>query len=150
MNPFTYKGWLFTVLYQSIFMKSWLEGKRCQQQGWLQPLDDCQAKPIQELGGASQGVDWGKSHYAQMCPWKWATNVAFLVSSHFWTIDNVRSILPESRRKRTGQLLSGNFAFHLEIKVSESGGRVERDRIQVGHVLRPWNKLHEINIPIKY
>ncbi len=42
--------------------------------------------------------------------------------------------------KRTGLLLSGpkssflmkvNFAFHLEIKVPESGGRVERHRIHV-------------------
>ncbi len=46
--------------------------------------------------------------------------------SHFWTRDNVRSILPGLRRKITGLLLSGpkssfqikvNFAFHLEIKV---------------------------------
>ncbi len=45
--------------------------------------------------------------------------------------------------KRTGLLLSGpkssfqmkvNFAFHLEIKVPESGGRVERHRIHVA-----WN-----------
>ncbi len=54
--------------------------------------------------------------------------------------DNVRSILPGLWRKRTGLLLSGpkssfqmkvNFAFHLEIKVPESGGRVERHRIHV-------------------
>ncbi len=58
----------------------------------------------------------------------------------FWTRDNVRSILPGLWRKRTGLLLSGpkssfqmkvNFAFHLEIKVPESGGRVERHRIHV-------------------
>ncbi len=57
-----------------------------------------------------------------------------------WTRDNVRSILPGLWRKRTGLLLSGpkssfqmkvNFAFHLEIKVPESGGRVERHRIHV-------------------
>ncbi len=44
------------------------------------------------------------------------------------------------RRKRTGLLLSSpksffqikvNFAFHLEIKVPESGGRVERHIIHV-------------------
>ncbi len=44
------------------------------------------------------------------------------------------------RRKRTGLLLSGlkssfqmkvHFAFNLEIKVPESGGRVERNRIHV-------------------
>ncbi len=63
--------------------------------------------------------------------------------SHFWTRDNVRSILPELWRKRTGLLLSGpkssfqmkvNFAFHLEIKVLESGGRVERHRIHFSPV----------------
>ncbi len=46
--------------------------------------------------------------------------------SHFWNRNNVRSILPGLRRKRTGLLLSGpkssfqikvNFAFDLEIKV---------------------------------
>ena len=68
------------------------------------------------------------------------TAVAFLVSSHSRTRDNVRSVLPGLRRKRTGPLLSGpkssfqmevNFAFHLEIKVPESGGIMERERIQV-------------------
>ncbi len=61
-------------------------------------------------------------------------------TSHFWTRDNVRSVLPGLWRKRTGLLLSGpkssfqmkvNFAFNLEIKVPESGGRVERHRIHV-------------------
>ncbi len=46
----------------------------------------------------------------------------------------------ENKRKRTGLLLSGpkssfqmkvHFAFHLEIKVPESGGKVERHRIHV-------------------
>ncbi len=55
-------------------------------------------------------------------------------------LNNVRSVLPGLWRKRTGLLLSGpkssfqmkvNFAFHLEIKVPESGGRVERHRIHV-------------------
>ncbi len=74
-----------------------------------------------------------KSHHAQTYSRKG-------LPSHFWTRDNVRSILPGLWRKRTGLLLSGpkssfqmkvNFAFHLEIKVPESGGRVERHRIHV-------------------
>ncbi len=61
-------------------------------------------------------------------------------TKHFWNRNIVRSILPGLRRKRTGLLLSGpmssfqmkaNFAFHLEIKVPESGGREERHRIHV-------------------
>ncbi len=60
--------------------------------------------------------------------------------SHFWNRNIVRSILPGLRRKRTGLLLSCpkssfqmklNVAFHLEINVPESGGRVERNRIHV-------------------
>ncbi len=71
---------------------------------------------------------------------KWAAAaVTFLEPSHSRTRNNVRSISPGLRRKRTGLLLSGpqssfqmkvNFAFHLEINVSESGGKVERHRIQ--------------------
>ncbi len=108
------------------------------QQGWPQAWEYSQAKLIQTLGRASQGVDWSwsqciKSHHAQ-------TSSGKGLPSHFWTRDNVRSILPGLWRKRTGLLLSGpkssfqmkvNFAFHLEIKVPESGGRVERHRIHV-------------------
>ncbi len=63
----------------------------------------------------------------------WVSAVAFLVSSHSWTIDSVRSISPGLKTKRTGLLLSGpklcslmkvNFAFPLEMK----GPRVWRKR----------------------
>ncbi len=96
------------------------------------------SKLIQTLVRASQGVDWSwsqciKSHHAQ-------TSSGKGLPSHFWTRDNVRGVLPGLWRKRTGLLLSGpkcsfqmkvNSAFHLEIKVPESGGRVERHRIHV-------------------
>ncbi len=56
----------------------------------------------------------------------WVSAVAFLVSSHSWTTDSVRSVSPGLKTKRTGLLLSGpklcslmkvNFAFPLEIRV---------------------------------
>ncbi len=56
------------------------------------------------------------------------------------TTDIVRSVSPGLKTKRTGLLLSGpklcslmkvNFAFPLEIRVPESGGREERHRIHV-------------------
>ncbi len=111
------------------------------QQGWLQAWEYCQEKPIQTLRRASQGVNWSwsqciKSHHAQ-------TSSGKELPSHFWNRNIVRSILPGLRRKRTGLLLSGpkssfqmkvNFAFRLEIKVPESGGREERHRIQVAWV----------------
>ncbi len=70
----------------------------------------------------------------------WVSAVAFLVSSHSWTTDRVRSVSPGLKTKRTGLLLSGpklcslikvNLAFPLEIRVPESGGREERHRIHV-------------------
>ncbi len=70
----------------------------------------------------------------------WVSAVAFLVSSHSWTSDSVRSVSPGLKSKRTGLLLSGPklcslmkviFAFPLEIRVPESGGREERHRIHV-------------------
>ncbi len=108
------------------------------QQRWPQAWEYCQAKPIQTLGRASQGVNWSwsqciKSHHAQ-------TSSGKELPSHFWNRNIVRSNLPGLRRKRAGLLLSGprssfqmkiNFAFNLEIKVPESGGRVERHSIHV-------------------
>ncbi len=108
------------------------------QQGWPQAWEYCQAKSIQTLGRASQVVNWSwseciKSHHVQ-------TSSSKGLPSHFWKRNIVRSILPGLRRKRTGLLLSGpkssfqmkvNFAFNLEIKVLESGGRVGRHRIHV-------------------
>ncbi len=106
------------------------------QQGWPQAWEYCQAKLIQTLGRASQGVNWSwsqciKSHRAQ-------TSSGKGLPSHIWNI--VRSILPGLKRKITLLLLSGpkssfqmkvNVVFNLEIKVPESGGRVERHRIHV-------------------
>ncbi len=69
------------------------------QQGWLQAWEYCQAKLIQTLVRASQGVDWSwsqciKSHHAQ-------TSSGKGLPSHFWTRDNVRSVLPGLWRKIT-------------------------------------------------
>ncbi len=119
-------------------MQSWLErrnwkGKGAQATGMTQAWEYCQAKPIQTLGRASQGVNWSwsqciKSHHAQTSSGKELPN-------HFWNRNIVRSILPGLRRKRTGLLLSGpkssfqmkvHFAFNFEIRVPESGGREER------------------------
>ncbi len=104
------------------------------QQGWPQAWEYCQAKPIQTLERASQGVNWSwsqciKSHHAQ-------TSSGKGLPSHFWNRNVARSILPGLKRRRTGLLLSGpkssfqmkvNFGFNL---VPESGGRVERHRIK--------------------
>ncbi len=102
------------------------------QQGWAQAWEYCQAKLIQILGRVSQGVNWSwsqciKSHYAQ-------TSSGKGLPSHFWNKNNVSSILPGLRRKKTGLLLSGpktsfqikvNFAFNLEIEVWRKTGEAQ-------------------------
>ncbi len=86
------------------------------QQGWPQAWEYSQAKLIQTLGRASQGVDWSwsqciKSHHAQ-------TSSGKGLPSHFWTRDNVRSILPGLWRKRTGLLLSGSkSSFQMKVNL---------------------------------
>ncbi len=108
------------------------------QQGWPQAWEYCQAKPIETLGRDTQGVNWSwsqciKSHHTQ-------TSSGKGLPSHFWNINIVRSIFPWLRRKITGLLpsvrkssfkMKVHFAFYLEIKVPESGGREERHRIHV-------------------
>ncbi len=68
------------------------------QQGWPQAWEYGQAKPIQTLGRASQGVNWSwsqciKSIHAQ-------TSSGKGLPSHFWNRNIVRSILPGLRRKQ--------------------------------------------------
>ncbi len=90
------------------------------QQVWPQAWEYCQAKPIQTLGRASQGVNWSwsqciKSQHAQ-------TSSGKELPSHFWNRNIVRNILPGLKRKKTGLLLrcpkssfqmKVNVAFHL-------------------------------------
>ncbi len=84
-----------------------------------------------------------KNHYAQTYARHGFQLSHSLWSSHSWTTDSVRSVLAWAKDKRTGLLLSGpklcslmkvNFAFPLEIRVPESGGREERHRIHVAEV----------------
>ncbi len=81
------------------------------QQGWAQAWEYSQAKSIETLGRASQGVNWSwsqciKSHHAQ-------TSSGKELPSHFWTRNIIRSILPGLRRKITGLLLSGPKSSYI-------------------------------------
>ncbi len=96
------------------------------QQEWPQAWEYSQAKLIQTLGRVSQGVDWSwsqciKSHHAQ-------TSSGKGLPSHFWTRDNVRSILPGLWRKRTGLLLKVLFSDESKFCISfgNQGPRVWR------------------------
>ncbi len=63
----------------------------------------------------------------------WVSAVAFLVSSHSWTTDSVRSVSWAKEKKdwtaaEWSKVMfsdESNFAFPLEIRVPESGGREE-------------------------
>ncbi len=123
-------------------MQSWLEGriwvgKGAQATGMTASLriqsSKADSNTCESFTRSGLKLECIKSHHAQ-------TSSGKGLPSHFWFRDNVRSVLPGLWRKRTGLLLSGpkssfqmkvNFAFHLEIKVPESGGRVERHRIHV-------------------
>ncbi len=119
-------------------MQSWLEGriwvgKGPQSTGMTASLRIQSSKADSNTLESFTRSQCIKSHHTR-------TSSGKGLPSHFWTRDNVRSVLPGLWRKRTGLLLSGpkssfqmkvNFAFHLEIKVPESGGRVERHRIHV-------------------
>ncbi len=96
-----------------------------------QPYEDCQAKSIQEFGWTSQGMDWGWGQASRAPHTDVSRNLATVV---------VRGVLPGLRRRRTGLLPSGpkssfqmraSFVFHLESKVLESGGRLEKLIAQV-------------------
>lgn len=61
----------------------------------------------------------GLVHEQLLCSkvsWKWATGETFLLSSHSWSRDSVRSVAGGPRRKRTSVVLKW---FHLEIEVSQ-------------------------------
>ncbi len=109
-----------------------------------QPYEDCQAKSIRIwVNFTRNGLRLGSRHqeppHTDMSR-NLATVVVFLLLSHSWTTDNVRGVLPGLRRRRTGLLPSGpkssfqmraSFVFHLQTKVLESGGRVEKLIAQV-------------------
>ncbi len=110
-----------------------------------QPYEDCQAKLIQEFGWTSQGMDWG-----------WGQGIKS--TTHRRVEEFVYSCgqrrLTWTKRRRTGLLPSGpkssfqmraSFVFHLETKVLESGGRLEKLIAQVAwspvlsfHILWWW------------
>lgn len=107
-------------------------------QGWPRPWEDCRTKPIQELGGGALHKEATEAGVGTSTATR-VTSVASRMSSRSWSRGDITSILPGLRRKTTASLLSGPkfsfqmkvaFAFHLEIKVSQSGVRVERHSIQ--------------------
>ncbi len=129
-----WKGWLFkSAVLKHIKCK--VKENEHKQQGWPQAWEYCQAKPIQTIGRASQGVNWSWSQCIKLL-----CSVIFRkrLPSHFWDRKIIRSILPGLRRKITGLLLRSKVLFSDKIKFCfsfgnqslESEERLERHRIQ--------------------
>ncbi len=96
-----------------------------------QLYEDCQEKSIQEFGWTSQGMDWGWGQGIKSTTHRRVEEFGY--SYH-------QRRLTWAKRRRTGLLPSGpkssfqmraSIVFHLETKVLESGGRVEKLKAQV-------------------
>ncbi len=125
------------VLYPSMLTESWVEGKG------MEEKDAQSTERTTALWGLSSKIDsriWVNftrnglrlgSRHQEPPHTDVSRNLATVV---------VRGVLPGLRRRRTGLLPSGpkssfqmraSFVFHLETKVLESGGRVEKLIAQV-------------------
>ncbi len=127
------------VLYPSMLTESWVEGKSVEEKD-AQPTERTAAL----WGLSSKMLNWFKNLGELHKEWTEAGVKASRaphtdVSRSLATVV-VRGVLPGLRRRRTGLLPSGpkssfqmraSFVFHLETKVLESGGRVEKLIAQV-------------------
>ncbi len=117
------------------------------QQGWQQAWEYCQAKPIQTLGRASQGVNWSwsqciKSYHAQ-------TSSGKGLPSHFWNRNIVRGVLPELRRKKTWTVAQWSKVLFSDeskfcISFGNQGPRIWRKR---GEAQNPRCLKSSVNFP---
>ncbi len=91
-----------------------------------QHYEDCQAKSIQVFGWTSQGMDWGWGQGIKSTTHRRVEEFGYSCRQRRLTW---------AKRRRTGLLPSGpkssfqmraSFVIHLETKVLESGGRVEK------------------------
>ncbi len=135
-QTFITKEAVHRVLYPSMLTESWVEEKVWKkkmhnQPREPQPYEDCQEKSIQEFGWTSQGMDWGWGQGIKSTTHRRVEEFGY--SCH-------QRRLTWAKRRRTGLLPSGpkssfqmraSFVFHLETKVLESGGRVEKLIAQV-------------------
>ncbi len=96
-----------------------------------QSYEDCQENQFKEFGWTSRGMDWG-----------WGQGIKSTTHRRVeeFGYSCLQRRLTWAKRRRTGLLPSGpkssfqmraSFVFHLETKVLESGGRVEKLRARV-------------------
>ncbi len=136
-QTFITKEAVHRVLYPSMLTESWVEGKSVEEKD-AQPTERTTA-----LWGLSSKIDsriWVNFTRNGLRLWSRHQETPHTDVSRNLATVVVRDVLPGLRRRRTGLLLSGSkssfqmrasFVFHLETKVLESGGRVEKLIAQV-------------------
>ncbi len=95
-----------------------------------QSYEDCQAKSIQEFGWTSQGMDWGWGQGIKSTTHRRVEEFGYSCLQRRLTWAKRRTGLLPSGPKSSFQMRA-SFVFHLETKVLESGGRVEKLIAQV-------------------
>ncbi len=126
------------VLYPSMLTESWVEGKSVEEKDTnrenrsvMRIVMRIEQHRFKNLGELHKEWTAGGSRHQEPPHTDVSRNLATVV---------VRGVLPGLRRRRTGLLPSGpkssfqmraSFVFHLETKVLESGGRVEKLIAQV-------------------
>ncbi len=128
------------VLYPSMLTESWVGRKKC---GRKRCTTNRENRSLMRIVKQNQFKNLGELHKEWTEAGVKASRAPHTdVSRNFATVV-VRGVLPGLRRRRTGLLPSGpkssfktrtRFLFHLETKVLESGGRVEKLMVQV-----TWN-----------
>ncbi len=128
---------VYRVLYPSMLTESWVEGKH---------LEEKDAQPTERTAAL-----WGLSSKIDSRIWVNVTSNGLRLGSRYQEPPHtdvsmnlatvvVRGVFPGLKRRRTGLLPSGpkssfqmraSLVFHLETKVLESGGRVEKIIAQV-------------------
>ncbi len=94
-----------------------------------QPYEDCQAKSIQEFGWTSQGMDWGWGQGIKSTTHRRVEE--FVYSCRQRRLTWAKEKKNWTSGPKSSFQMRASFVFHLETKVLESGGRLEKLRAQV-------------------
>ncbi len=92
--------------------------------------EDCQAKTIQEFGWTSQGMDWGWGQGIKSTTHRRVKEFGYSCRQRRLTWAKKKNWTVAQWSKSSFQMRT-SFVFHLETKVLESGGRVEKLIAQV-------------------
>ncbi len=136
-QTFITKEAVHRVLYPSMLTESWVEGKRC---GRKRCTTNRENRSLMRIVKQNRFKNLGELHKEWTEAGVKASRAPHTDVSRNLATVVIRGVLPGLRRRRTGLLPRGpkssfqmraSFVFHLETKVLESGGRVEKLVAQV-------------------